>query len=318
MDIITHFLVPYIILTILKSKNKLAGAFGGISLDFDFLIVWIGILFPEYFIFSHRGITHSFILGFITSLIFIYILSRKPVKRSIGYVIKRDINLEFNKSNAMTVGFIACFGALTHLVLDFLTSKGIPLLYPFTITRYSAEIYYYLDSITLAVGAVVLFIIYLKINWKYKKVAMAVFIVLLVSFGGIRGYEKFTILQTESVSFNGNYTEISAYPTSDMFVWNVVGTDFKNQQYHALEYNAIENRRQDIGTFKFITVQNGSYESAKNTIKIADNLPEVENFRWDAYFTCIDATSNSPQWNITYYDFLGSTWHMNNLTVIVP
>ncbi|MBM4242108.1 MAG: metal-dependent hydrolase, partial [Euryarchaeota archaeon] len=53
MDLITHFLVPYIILTILKSKNKLAGAFGGISLDFDVLIAWIGILSPELFIFSH-------------------------------------------------------------------------------------------------------------------------------------------------------------------------------------------------------------------------------------------------------------------------
>jgi len=73
MDLITHFLVPYIILAALGSKNKLAGAFGGISLDFDFLIAWIGVLFPEYFIFNHRGITHSFIFAFITSLIFIYI-----------------------------------------------------------------------------------------------------------------------------------------------------------------------------------------------------------------------------------------------------
>jgi len=227
------------------------------------------------------------------------------------------INLEFNKGNAIKVGFIAFFGALIHLLLDFLTSKGIPLFYPFTITRYSAEIYYYVDSITLVVAAVVLFIIYLKINWKYKKVAMAIFIVLLVSFGGIRGYEKFDILQTESVSFNGNYTEISAYPTPDMFVWNVVGIDFKKQRYHAVEYNALARSLRDIGTFEFISVKNGSYESAKKAIKIAVNQPEVENFRWDAYFVCIDATSNSPKWKINYYDFLGSTWHMSNLTVVV-
>lgn len=42
MDFFTHFLVPYIILFALKSKNKLEGAFGGISLDLDTIfIAWI-------------------------------------------------------------------------------------------------------------------------------------------------------------------------------------------------------------------------------------------------------------------------------------
>jgi len=48
MDVITHILVPYAILTLVKSKNKIAGVVGGISPDFDFLIIWIGILAPEY------------------------------------------------------------------------------------------------------------------------------------------------------------------------------------------------------------------------------------------------------------------------------
>jgi len=75
MDLFTHFLVPYIILLALKSRNKLAGAFGGIAPDFDTIFVaWIGILAPQFFIFSHRGITHSFIFGLVTSTIFLYVV----------------------------------------------------------------------------------------------------------------------------------------------------------------------------------------------------------------------------------------------------
>jgi hypothetical protein len=36
MDSFTHFLIPFIILSFLKVKDKLSGALGGISIDFDF------------------------------------------------------------------------------------------------------------------------------------------------------------------------------------------------------------------------------------------------------------------------------------------
>ena len=86
--------MPYLLY--LKSKNRLEGAFGGISLDFDVLIAWIGILSPELFVFSHRGITHSFFFGFFTSIIFLYVLTRKPVKETINRIIRRNLNIEFN------------------------------------------------------------------------------------------------------------------------------------------------------------------------------------------------------------------------------
>ena len=98
MDLITHFIVPYAILTLVKSRHKLEGAFGGISLDFDTLIAWIGILSPELFIFSHRGITHSFIFGFATSVIFLYVLSRKQVNGFISRIIHRNIKVSSRAS----------------------------------------------------------------------------------------------------------------------------------------------------------------------------------------------------------------------------
>jgi len=313
MDLITHFLVPYIILTILKSKNKLAGAFGGISLDFDVLIAWIGILSPELFIFSHRGITHSFIFGFVTSIIFLYLLTRKPIKGFISKTIHRNINIEFNRSTIMLV----YFGALTHLFLDFLTSKGIPLLYPFSITRYSAELYYYLDTITLIIAAIVLIILYLSLNPKYKKVAMASFIIILVAFGAIRSYEKFEVLQSQSNTLGNDYTHISTYPTSDMFTWDVVESDKIGKSNRVFQYNTLKDNKSNIRTFKSISIKNGSYNSAQDAINIANTLPIVERFKWNSYYTCIDAKYDSNKWDITYYDIIGSSWDRNSLKVSV-
>ncbi|MGB9201086.1 metal-dependent hydrolase, partial [Methanobacterium sp.] len=159
MDLLTHFLVPYIILAAVKSKNKLAGAFGGISPDFDTIFVaWIGILSPNLFIFSHRGITHSFIFGFVTSTIFLYVISRKQVNQFIGNIIKRDITVKFTKTTIA----IAYFGVLTHLLLDYLTTLGIPLFFPFSITRYALNLYQSLDLITIILAAIVMLIIYMK------------------------------------------------------------------------------------------------------------------------------------------------------------
>jgi inner membrane protein len=96
MDFFTHFLVPFIILSFFKVKNRLSGAFGGISIDFDFILFAIGFLSPELFIFSHRGITHSVLFGFVTALLFIYILTRSSVQDFNSKLFKRPFHVEFN------------------------------------------------------------------------------------------------------------------------------------------------------------------------------------------------------------------------------
>ena len=164
MDVITHFLVPYIILAALGSKNKLSGGFGGISIDFDTIFVaplytiiaLTGTLTPGLFILVHRGITHSFIFALITSTIFLYVISRKQVNEFISKIIRRDISVKFTKTTIA----ITYFGALTHLVLDFLTTKGIPLFYPFSITRYAAEIYPAVSIIITILAAITLLVLY--------------------------------------------------------------------------------------------------------------------------------------------------------------
>ena len=314
MDLLTHFLVPYIILTAVKSKNKLAGAFGGISPDFDTIFVaWIGILSPNLFIFSHRGITHSFIFGFVTSTIFLYVISRKQVNEFIGNIIKRDITVKFT----YTTIAIAYFGVLTHLLLDYLTTLGIPLFFPFSITRYALNLYQSLDLITIILAAIVMLIIYMKINYKYKKAAMAIFMIILISFGGLRAYEKINILDDETPTLNGNYNQVALYPTSNIFVWDVVKSNSQNSSYIVSQYNGWSNQESNIQTFYTPSVENGNYSAGFNAIKIADTLPVVKQFKWNSYYTIVNARYDSTKWDVTYSDIINS-YTANNLTVTVP
>lgn len=314
MDLLTHFLVPYIILTAVKSKNKLAGVFGGISPDFDTIFVaWIGILSPNLFIFSHRGITHSFIFGFVTSTIFLYVISRKQVNEFIGNIIKRDITVKFT----YTTIAIAYFGVLTHLLLDYLTTLGIPLFFPFSITRYALNLYQSLDLITIILAAIVMLIIYMKINYKYKKAAMAIFMIILISFGGLRAYEKINILDDETPTLNGNYNQVALYPTSNIFVWDVVKSNSQNSSYIVSQYNGWSNQESNIQTFYTPSVENGNYSAGLNAIKIDDTLPVVKQFKWNSYYTIVNARYDSTKWDVTYSDIINS-YTANNLTVTVP
>ncbi|NYB51794.1 MAG: metal-dependent hydrolase [Methanobacteriaceae archaeon] len=313
MDLFTHFIVPFAILVFLKfkdTKDRLSGAFGGISVDFDFIIFAIGFLAPELFIFTHRGITHSFIFGFITAIIFIFIISRPKVHGLINYVLKRNVKVEFN---LRSLG-LAYFGVLTHLSLDFLTTGGIPLLFPFSLTRFSANLYYYTDMATTIVALAVLVILYLRIDFKYKKIALAAFMIMLISLGGIRACEKMDALQSQSIS--NSYTHITAYPTPDIFTWTMVESD-GNGRYQVFTYNTLEKKSSNWRELNNLTINNGSYESAKKAMKYADNLPEVVKFKWTSPYTAINVTKMEGGWNITYYDFIGFHYGIKELNVLV-
>jgi len=300
MDLFTHFLVPFIILNLLKVKNKFSGAFGGISIDFDFFLIGIGFIAPELFIFSHRGITHSFIFGFVTVVIFIYILTRPAVKSFINKLTKRPFNVEFN---AESVSF-AYFGVIVHLFLDYLTTGGIPLFYPISLTRFSANIYYYTDVFTTLLAIAVIIILYLRLQHKYKKMAMFSFLMIIISLGGIRAYEKIDTIQSQNLS--DGYHTITAYPTNDLFTWKVVESD-GGTKYRYYTYNNLKKENStEIREVSCLTIQNGPYQEAHDAIKYADNLPDVRKFKWSSHYTIINAKQESGKWVITYSDFLGS------------
>jgi inner membrane protein len=235
------------------------------------------------------------------------------VNQFIGNIIKRDITVKFTKTTIA----IAYFGVLTHLFLDYFTTLGIPLFFPFSITRYALNLYQSLDLITIILAAIVMIIIYMKVNYKYKKAAMAIFMIILISFGGLRAYEKINILDDETPTLNGNYNQVSLYPTSNIFVWNVVKSNSQNSSYIVSEYNGWSNQESNIQTFNTPSVENGNYSAGLNAIKIADTLPVVKQFKWNSYYTIVNARYNSTKWDVTYSDIVNS-YTANNLTDTVP
>ncbi len=316
MDFFTHFIVPFAILTLLKVKcftikDRLSGGFGGISVDFDVILFVVGFLAPELFIFTHRGITHSFIFGLVTAIIFIYIISRPTINGFISHVIQRDIKIKFNKRNVL----LAYFGVLTHLFLDFLTTGGIPLFYPFSLTRYTANLYYYTDLVTAIVALAVLIILYLRLDPKYKKIALVGFMIMLISFGGIRADAKMDTLQSQTLS--DGYNQIAAYPTSDMFTWTVVESN-GGGKYKVFTYNTLQKDSSNLREVNNLTVNNGSYESAQEAIVYANTLPEVEKFHWNFPYATINATKTDSGWNLTYSDLIGNHYEPGELSVVVP
>lgn len=242
---------------------------------------------------------------------FLYVISRKQINGFIGKLIRRDISVEFTWT---TVG-IAYFGALIHLFLDFLTSSGIPLFYPVTLQRFSAEIYYYIDLTTAVIALVVLIILYLKLDMRYKKIAMAIFMIILISFGGIRAYEKMNALDDNPVT--GNFAYINAYPTMDMFTWTIVQSDSSNSTYYSFTYNTLNKEKSNAKKVQSLTITGGDIKSAQKAIDKADNLPEVQNFKWDAYYPCVNAGYDGSVWKLTYFDVIDTGYHNSNIDVII-
>ncbi len=313
MDLFTHFLIPFIILFFIGCKRPIEGGLGGTSVDFDIFLIFIGFLLPEFFILTHRGITHTFIFGFVTAVVFLYIVTRRPVQEFVAKIIKRDYHLIFTWKTVL----LAYFGVLTHLFLDFLTTGGIPLLYPFSMERFSAHLYNYTDGITTLAAMAVLAILYIKTDLKYKKIAMILFVIMLVSFGCIRGYEKINASHSLEENLEGNFTQIATYPTSDMFVWQGVLINPKNQKYQLYTYNGLTGQKSFQGNYSGLTIENGSYDSAMIAIKKANQTTDAQRFIWYSYYTCIDAKYENNKWKITYFNFVGGHYGPANLTVYI-
>jgi len=290
MDFFSHALLPYLLGTSLKQKKEDVTAFvlGGIAPDIDILIMWINFVYPTFFLITHRGITHSLFFGFITAIFVLYLASRSRIRS----YIRRFINLE-HVINGRSVVF-ACAGAALHLFLDYMTTRGVPLLFPITTMRYSAELFFYTDlSLTILS---ILIIIYLYKKPQEKNTAIKFLLIFLIIFallGTVRTLEK-----------NGaegffNDTEIKAYPTTSPYDWYVVGGS--GEEIRIYEYNGLERRSQYNETVKMIDVLK-SGNGLDRALTVAEELPQVKMFRWRAYAVAVNASFEEETWSFVYYD----------------
>ena len=290
MDLFTHALLPYLMAKSLKRKNEETTAFvlGGIAPDIDILIMWINFVYPTFFLITHRGITHSLFFGFITAICVLYLASRTGIKS----YIRRFINFE-PVINRRSIVF-ACAGAALHLFLDYITTRGVPLLYPLTTMRYSAELFFYTDLSLTILSLLIIIYLYKKPQQKNTAVKfLLVFLLIFALIGSVRIVEK------SGAEGFFNDTEIKAYPTTSSFDWYVMGGS--GEEIRIYEYNGLERRSEYNETVKKIDVLK-SGDGMDRALSTAEELPQVKMFRWRAYAVAVNASFEEETWFFVYYD----------------
>lgn len=296
MDFFTHALLPYLLGTNLGlgKKNLAALVLGGMAPDMDVLISWIGSIYPTSLLLVHRGITHSFFFGFFFGLLVLYLAALPQVRGLLGRFIKYDLD-----NSLSSIAFVYA-GVLMHLLLDYTTTGGVPLFYPLQAMRHSADIFYQIEPILLIFTLVILAALLRDRSIiRFRKSLLVVFLVFLLLVGDIRLEGKHAALD----NFAGE--NALAYPEPGLFSWALI--EEKGDRYLVSEYDYIDGNVTGWTMFPRLHVAS-NLEEAKKEIGIADELNQVQLFRWRAYAVAINATSSeNGSWKIEYYDPLVRT-----------
>jgi inner membrane protein len=325
MDIFTHALLPYLLGSYLRMNKKLLAAFvlGGIAPDLDLLVIWINSIYPTSLLIVHRGFTHTFFFGFFTALVVLYLASRGPVKAAIQRFVDFDVDF-----SAQALAF-AYAGILSHLFLDFLTTRGVPLLYPLEETRFSAEIYYHTEAIVLVGSLLILaWLIREKRSRQrqfrgalsggssetsgssgvpsqsssteiFNKKMFIIFVVFLLIVGAVRIDGK----EAARSLFKNESAEV--YPDSNLLLW--VALENYSDRFQVYEFNTVSGRVQQSYAFPKLSEQtNGEPQSGDGglaeAIRTAESLPQVKLFRWRAYAVATNASMQNGSWHLEFYD----------------
>jgi inner membrane protein len=290
MDLFSHALFPYLLGNYFQKRKEEITAFviGGIAPDLDIFLLLIQYLYPTFFLITHRGITHSLFFGFFTGIIVLYAVSRNSVKK----IVQRHIDFEpvFSCRNIV----FAFAGIIVHLILDYSTTRGVPLFYPFEVTRYSAELFFYTD-IYLTIASLIMVIFLLRKPFRTRNITifLIIFLLILTGMGALRFAEK---NNTEIYFHDGT---IKSFPTMNPFEWYAQkeeGTKIDIYQYDGLSGKSNYNI-----TFQRLTVISGGRDLEKALV-LADELPQLKMFKWRAHSVAVNASYGNGTWSLEYYD----------------
>ncbi len=289
MDLFSHALLPYLIGKTIKLKKEETTAFviGGISPDIDVLIIWINFVYPTFFLITHRGITHSLFFGSITAIAVLYVASRAGIRSFIRRYI--DFDPVVNGRSAV----FACAGAAFHLFLDYITTRGVPLLFPLTTARYSAELFFYTDLILTLLSLMIIIYLYKKHEQKNTAVKfLIIFLMIFALLGSVRAIEK----RDAEDFFND---PLISFPTTSPFDWYLLnGT---TEEIRLFEYNGLNRSSQFISATKRINILSNG-DGFNSALAASEELPQVKMFRWRGYAIAMNASYYEGVWSFEYYD----------------
>jgi|WetSurMetagenome_2_1015567.scaffolds.fasta_scaffold02813_5 inner membrane protein len=291
MDIFSHALIPYLLGGFFCLDRKLLAALvlGGIAPDLDVPIALIGGLYPNDLLLVHRGITHTLFFGLFFALLVFGLASRQPVKAFLSKFINYDLIF-----SPASMAFLYA-GVLLHLFVDYTTTRGVPLFYPWQAARYSADIFSQIEPAALIASLLVLAeLIRERQRMQFNKNILILFVVFFLIMGGIRIEGK---TSAESF-FSGQNAEI--HPDSNPFSWAILENE--SNEFLVYKYDSLKDEITGSSAFAKLTVASDVVE-AKAAIGAAEKLPQVRLFRWRAYAVAINATSEQDgSWAIEYYD----------------
>ena len=290
MDLFSHALLPYLLGNYFQKRKKEITAFviGGIAPDVDIFLLLIQYLYPTFFLITHRGITHSLFFGFFTGMIVLYVASRNSVKK----IVQKHIDFEpvFSRRNIV----YAFAGITVHLILDYSTTRGVPLFYPFDVTRYSAELFFYTDIyLTIASLIMVIFLLWKPFRIRNISRFLIIFLLILAGMGALRFAEK---NNTELYFHDGS---ITTFPTMNPFEWYAQKEE--GTKIEIYQYNGLEGKSNYNNTFQRLNVISGGGDLEK-ALGLADKLPQLKMFKWRAHSVAINASYGNGTWVLEYYD----------------
>lgn len=301
MDFLTHALLPGLLAGSLElQKRRLAAlVLGGIAPDLDIFITWMRGLIPADILLVHRGITHSLFFGPIFGLLLLWIVTHPVVRGRLEKLIGWGPDLS-KDSMALVFG-----GVLIHLLLDYTTTRGLPLLYPFEALRYSADIFFQIEPVLLAASLLILASMMLDRTLVQKNRSLCVaFVVLLLLTGCIRieGREA----AEESLIGKG----ASVYPEAGLFSWALL--EEQSDRYLVYEYDYLRGRLSNATTFPRLSVAS-SRAQAEEAIATASEMDGVRLFFWRAHAVAINASQfENGSWMIRFYDPVTSAQSENS------
>jgi inner membrane protein len=291
MDLFTHAFIPYIIAKIAgrSERDSRIFGFGGTVPDFDSLFMWVPFLIPPAYAFTHRGITHSFLFALPFSAILLYFFSRGKVKRFMA----RFVTLDFDFS-ARSLGIVYA-GSLSHIFLDWLTTGGLPLFYPFSEVRYSAYIFFYVDIILMIFStfAVIAFLTK-RLSVRQKHVVLYTLLFLFLTLGATR------------LSLKASMTDknMSTYPTTNISEWMVVqkGKD----AFTVFQYNPTTKEGGQSHLFPYT-----DKAKIQDLLDKANTIPNVRQFEFHATDVEVFAQRVDSAWTLSFFDPTQGTFMRN-------
>ncbi|MFQ5980137.1 MAG: metal-dependent hydrolase [Candidatus Heimdallarchaeota archaeon] len=209
MDFFTHLVVSVAIASTGQrdEDNQRAFIIGGIAPDFDVLASWLPILWPNVYFLQHRGLFHTIFFAPVVAAALIGLsgyLGRVSEKKLIQTVSQR-IATPLTSRSIMA----GLFGSMEHLLMDWISVRGVVLFYPLDSTRYSLSVISVVDPvITLLSTAIVILWLYGQVKEsftfsfprfvKFSQRTSVLFVCLVLCYGALQVYTLTTQSPTSS------------------------------------------------------------------------------------------------------------------------